>query len=100
VVLDERERDGITIDSCPKCRGIWLDRGELERLVAKAAQAMDEEVAERSPRASSGSVPAHHEAIGRRDHDDDDDDDRRRYAERGGYPPRRKRWFEVFDIFD
>lgn len=29
------ERMGIEIDYCPQCRGIWLDRGELEKLIAK-----------------------------------------------------------------
>ncbi|MGH7970064.1 MAG: zf-TFIIB domain-containing protein [Limisphaerales bacterium] len=27
------DRQGIEIDCCPKCRGVWLDRGELERLI-------------------------------------------------------------------
>jgi hypothetical protein len=38
--LDEKERSGITIDVCAQCRGIWLDRGELELLVARASQEM------------------------------------------------------------
>jgi uncharacterized protein len=33
--LDERVRDGVTIDVCMQCRGIWLDRGELEKLTAR-----------------------------------------------------------------
>jgi Zn-finger nucleic acid-binding protein len=32
------ERSGIEIDYCPRCRGIWLDRGELDKLLEKAAQ--------------------------------------------------------------
>ncbi len=32
--LVEVERDGVMIDTCPTCRGIWLDGGELEKLVA------------------------------------------------------------------
>jgi uncharacterized protein len=39
--LEEREKDGVTIDVCQECRGVWLDRGELERLIARAAQEMD-----------------------------------------------------------
>ncbi|NCV62499.1 MAG: hypothetical protein EBW49_00870 [Betaproteobacteria bacterium] len=31
------ERQGIEIDYCPNCRGIWLDRGELDKLIEKAA---------------------------------------------------------------
>jgi Zn-finger nucleic acid-binding protein len=33
-LLDERERQGVTVDVCPGCRGVWLDRGELEKLLA------------------------------------------------------------------
>lgn len=32
------ERHGIEIDYCPECRGIWLDRGELEKITDRAAQ--------------------------------------------------------------
>ena len=28
------ERQGIEIDYCPKCRGVWLDRGELDKLIS------------------------------------------------------------------
>jgi Zn-finger nucleic acid-binding protein len=31
------ERQGIEIDYCPQCRGIWLDRGELDKLIEKSA---------------------------------------------------------------
>ncbi len=30
------ERRGVEIDYCPKCRGVWLDRGELDKLMAAA----------------------------------------------------------------
>lgn len=30
------ERQGIEIDYCPECRGVWLDRGELDKLVERA----------------------------------------------------------------
>ena len=31
------ERSGVEIDYCPQCRGVWLDRGELDKLVDRAA---------------------------------------------------------------
>ena len=34
VTLLMSEKKGIEIDYCPECRGIWLDRGELEKLIA------------------------------------------------------------------
>ena len=30
------ERQGIEIDYCPKCRGLWLDRGELEKIIERS----------------------------------------------------------------
>ncbi len=30
------ERAGVEIDYCPECRGVWLDRGELDKIIAKA----------------------------------------------------------------
>jgi uncharacterized protein len=30
------ERQGVEIDYCPKCRGIWLDRGELEKIIERS----------------------------------------------------------------
>ncbi|MBQ3033606.1 MAG: zf-TFIIB domain-containing protein, partial [Deferribacterales bacterium] len=27
------ERSGVEIDYCPKCRGVWLDRGELDKII-------------------------------------------------------------------
>jgi uncharacterized protein len=32
------ERNGVEIDYCPKCRGIWLDRGELEKIMERAGE--------------------------------------------------------------
>ena len=31
------ERQGIEIDYCPKCRGVWLDRGELDKILERGA---------------------------------------------------------------
>jgi uncharacterized protein len=37
VDLQMSERQGIEIDYCPKCRGVWLDRGELDKIIERAA---------------------------------------------------------------
>lgn len=81
-VLDEKTRDGVTIDTCPSCRGVWLDRGELERLIARALPAREERDDEpkRGAFARRGR-DERDEPEGRRDRrddrrrDDDDDDD-------------------------
>ncbi|MDP5039008.1 MAG: zf-TFIIB domain-containing protein [Candidatus Gracilibacteria bacterium] len=33
ITLLMSEKNGVEIDYCPECRGIWLDRGELEKLI-------------------------------------------------------------------
>ena len=32
------ERSGVEIDYCPKCRGVWLDRGELDKIIDRSAR--------------------------------------------------------------
>ena len=34
------ERSGVEIDYCPQCRGVWLDRGELDKIIDRANEAM------------------------------------------------------------
>ncbi|HMN19204.1 MAG TPA: zf-TFIIB domain-containing protein [Candidatus Moranbacteria bacterium] len=35
--LQMTDRQGIEMDYCPKCRGIWLDRGELDKIIERSA---------------------------------------------------------------
>jgi len=37
VPLIMSERQGIEIDYCPQCRGVWLDRGELDKIIERSA---------------------------------------------------------------
>ena len=37
-VLVMTERQGVEIDYCPNCRGVWLDRGELDKLLERASE--------------------------------------------------------------
>src|SRR3954468_6074482 len=39
VALVMSERSGIEIDYCPECRGVWLDRGELDKIIDRAPSA-------------------------------------------------------------
>ncbi|WP_433163623.1 zf-TFIIB domain-containing protein [Kribbella sp. CA-247076] len=73
------ERSGVTVDQCTECRGIFLDRGELERLV-------DAELKYNAP---AQQQPRYEEK--RYDDRRDDrryDDDRRRYDDDRRYDPR------------
>jgi Zn-finger nucleic acid-binding protein len=37
-VLQMMERRGVEIDYCPQCRGVWLDRGELDKIIAESSR--------------------------------------------------------------
>ena len=92
-------RDGVEIDYCPQCRGVWLDRGELDKLIERAEAAMERRAAPAAPPAYGDRYrePAPYR------YDDDGDDERRKgYSERDYDKPKRKRsiFGEVFDIFD
>jgi len=39
VGLAMSDRQGIEIDYCPQCRGVWLDRGELDKIIERSAVA-------------------------------------------------------------
>jgi uncharacterized protein len=36
--LKMADRQGVEIDYCPQCRGVWLDRGELDKIIERSAQ--------------------------------------------------------------
>ena len=76
------ERQGIEIDYCPQCRGVWLDRGELDKLIERGDD--DDDDRDR-----------------RRDVDRRDDDYRRdrEYAP-SEYRPRKKKKGFLSDIFE
>ena len=38
-VLQMTDRNGIEIDYCPQCRGVWLDRGELDKIIDRSVGA-------------------------------------------------------------
>ena len=70
------DRQGVEIDYCPKCRGVWLDRGELDKIIERSSQPAP------SPR---------------RDDDDWDDDDKYKYQ----YGKKKSKTKSIFgEIFD
>lgn len=60
------ERQGIEIDYCPQCRGVWLDRGELDKIIDRslgAAPSQEEQPpypAQPDPRSYQGSHQGHY----------------------------------------
>ncbi len=77
------DRSGIEIDYCPDCRGVWLDRGELDKIIERAtptppaAQPVSPVALYRADASVSAGRPVRRDRDDDRD-DSDDDDDRRR----------------------
>lgn len=87
------ERQGVEIDYCPTCRGVWLDRGELDKLIALGQQ----QAAAPAPQAAAPyappTPPATQPVSPSRQHDFQDSDYPKHH---GSY--RRKSWLS--DLFD
>jgi Zn-finger nucleic acid-binding protein len=78
------DRQGVEIDYCPACRGIWLDRGELDKLLDRAATAIAPVAPATAPAPRSRQRP---------DFEDSDYRDGQRYQH-----SRKKSWLsEIFD---
>lgn len=93
--LSVSARDGVEIDFCPQCRGVWLDRGELDKIIDRAAAALAS-TAVPAPQPYSAPFPAP-----RRDDRDRDRDDRYRDDRYRGYDERKKRKRSFLDdLFD
>jgi uncharacterized protein len=63
--MREVDRQGVHIDVCPKCRGVWLDRGELDKLLHVAREVDDDYHRERDswahhPQSAGGRQPYRH----------------------------------------
>ena len=87
-VLLITERQGIEIDYCPTCRGVWLDKGELDKLIA----GNEKTEAHRQPMYSQPKYDESHNHQDKRPHYSQDDD----YS----HKKRRKESFlgEIFDF--
>ena len=99
-VLQMTDRQGIEIDYCPQCRGVWLDRGELDKIIDRSEDAP-------GPAPSQPPGPAYDERSSRPAYDErssrpsyprssSDYDDRRH----GGYYKKRKKESFLGELFD
>ena len=89
VSLVMSERQGVEIDYCPQCRGVWLDRGELDKILERSAQD------------APAAAPVQRPSFSRPQYDQGHD---RGYAEpyghghQHGHPKRKKSFLE--ELFD
>ena len=94
VELTLAERQGIEIDYCPQCRGVWLDRGELDKILERTLATTGLRGREEDDRDFTRDRDRDRDRDRGRDRDRDWDDEAR-YARRGH---RRKSFLE--DLFD
>ena len=57
-VLTMTERAGVEIDYCPQCRGVWLDRGELDKIIERGETAGAPAPSAAAPPPSAWTAPA------------------------------------------
>lgn len=93
VQLVMSERQGIEIDYCPQCRGVWLDRGELDKIIEKSAVIAPPPRVE-GPASSYGNPPHAGHGYPNSGHEDHYRD------EHGEYYKKRKRGGFLADLFD
>ncbi len=73
VFMNEIIKVGVLIDVCPQCNGIWLDRGEFEKIVQRIREV---------------------------ERDWEEDYKRFGYHDNEYYKKKKKKWTDIFDIFD
>lgn len=96
------ERSGVEIDYCPECRGVWLDRGELDKIIERA----ENEFAKTAPATPAPPMPQQHNPAphsyspqyGERNDDTTWRDNDRRYDGRDGYRKSKKESW-IADLF-
>jgi len=93
--MQTMERAGVQFDMCPTCRGVWLDRGELEKLMASATE--EGRAAAPAPQAAPPPQPWAGQGYDQRPPAPRYDDRRR---DDDDYRYRKKKRDSIFDIFD
>lgn len=94
--MKQINRFGIEIDVCPTSGGIWLDKGELEKLMV----ILKEEAGNDQPYSSSHREEVRHSQSRHSDYDDDDDDDRHGRTSYDRSNKKKSKMSRMMDIFD
>ena len=86
------DRQGVEIDFCPTCRGVWLDRGELDKIIERAAREF--QPSPESDPSHPGYIPSRIPPVKERQKSRYDDDDDYKWKKK------RKRESFLSDLFD
>ena len=90
------ERHGVEIDYCPRCRGVWLDRGELDKIIERATPAVELANPDPVPTPPPASPTRQPRPAHQAQHDDRHED----YKHAKRYKKKRRKSFleEIFDF--
>ncbi len=91
VSLVMSDRNGVEIDYCPNCRGVWLDRGELDKIIERAGNNGEQHSRDRKE---------HHEHHDDRRHDNDHDYDESHDKYPSHHDKKHKKENFLGDLFD
>ena len=95
--LKMADRQGVEIDYCPTCRGVWLDRGELDKIIERQAASTEAPFLRGEPSYTMGDRTRPSGRYRDDDDDNDDNDDNDEYRRRSGR--QRRGWLgELFDF--
>jgi Zn-finger nucleic acid-binding protein len=89
--LTMSERSGIEIDYCPQCRGVWLDRGELDKIIERS-------LTQAAPAPSPAPVQGAYER--ERDQRQQHDNERYQGAPQQGYYKKKRKESWLSELFD
>lgn len=89
VALVMAERRGVEIDYCPQCRGIWLDRGELDKIIERSEQ----QTAAKTPAPVANPILDHEK-------DYKHDDDHRDHYDKHAYHGHHRKKSLLRELFD
>lgn len=87
------ERQGVEIDYCPTCRGVWLDRGELDKIIEKSST-------NTAPSVKSDAISQTSGARGYQDNRDDHKDRDKHYSDNDYYKKKHKKEGFLGELFD
>jgi Zn-finger nucleic acid-binding protein len=100
VLLNEVTRAGVLVDVCPRCLGMWLERGELEKIAHRLREVERDDDDDRRYARPPEPYRRHDDDDARRYSDDRRHPDDRRYADDPRYHVKKKKWTDLFEIFD
>lgn len=99
VSMQNVNRSGVELDMCPSCRGIWLDRGELEKILGEVKQEAQGHQQDRQRFDREVQDFHRNPDAWKQRHPYDNQHGRYRYDDDYHYK-KKKKGFDIFDIFD